>query len=110
MNRNIKDYLILKGDFDFTIPWITLAWDAATHLVFLFIPICFFKLTFFHFSGFAGRNKYGKKEELLARSLELVKIRSSPLQAKIRELYKASQDSQEITEMMGPNGQPNPYG
>ena len=24
MNRNVKDYLILKGDFDFTIPWITL--------------------------------------------------------------------------------------
>jgi len=60
--------------------------------------------------GFAGRNKYGKKEELLSRALELVKIRSSPLQAKIRELYKASQASQEI-EMMGPNGQPmNPYG
>jgi len=61
--------------------------------------------------GFAGRNKYGKKEELLARSLELTKIRSSPLQAKIRELYKASTESQEVTEMMGPNGQPmNPYG
>jgi len=54
--------------------------------------------------GFAGRNKYGKKEELLARSLELTKIRSSPLQAKIRELYKASTESQEVTEMMGPNG------
>ena len=24
MNRNVKDYLILKGDFDFAIPWITL--------------------------------------------------------------------------------------
>jgi len=60
--------------------------------------------------GFAGRNKYGKKEELLARALELVKIRSSPLQAKIRELYKASQASQEVADMMGPNGQPiNPY-
>jgi len=58
--------------------------------------------------GFAGRNKYGKKEELLARALELAKIRSSPLQNKIRELYKASQA--EVTEMMGPNGQPiNPY-
>jgi len=61
--------------------------------------------------GFAGRNKYGKKEELLARALELAKIRSSPLQAKIRELFKASQASQEVAEMMGPNGQPiNPYG
>ena len=59
--------------------------------------------------GFAGRNKYGKKEELQARAVELVKIRSTPLQAKIRELYKASQESQ-AAEMMGPNGQPiNPY-
>ena len=24
MNRNVKDYLILKADFDFAIPWITL--------------------------------------------------------------------------------------
>ena len=63
------------------------------------------------FLGFAGRNKYGKKEELLARALELAKIRSSPLQSKIRELFKASQASQEVAEMMGPNGQPiNPYG
>lgn len=63
------------------------------------------------FLGFAGRNKYGKKEELLARALELAKIRSSPLQNKIRELYKASQADQEVAEMMGPNGQPiNPYG
>lgn len=59
--------------------------------------------------GFAGRNKYGKKEELQSRALELVRIRSTPLQAKIRELYKASQESQ-AAEMMGPNGQPiNPY-
>ena len=61
------------------------------------------------FKGFAGRNKYGKKEELQSRALELVKIRSTPLQAKIRELYKSSQESQ-AAEMMGPNGQPiNPY-
>jgi len=59
--------------------------------------------------GFAGRNKYGKKEELLARSLELVKIRSTPLQSKIKELYKSSQAA-EVTEMMGPNGQPLNYG
>ena len=32
------------------------------------------------------------------------------MQAKIRELYKASQASQEVADMMGPNGQPiNPY-
>ena len=24
MNHNVKDYLILKGDFDFAIPWIAL--------------------------------------------------------------------------------------
>ena len=24
MNETVKDYLILKGDFDFAIPWITL--------------------------------------------------------------------------------------
>ena len=27
MNCNVKDYLILKGDFDFAIPWITLPQD-----------------------------------------------------------------------------------
>ena len=68
-----------------------------------------FEILFFIFSGFAGRNKYGKKEELLARSLELVKIRSTPLQSKIKELYKSSQAA-EVTEMMGPNGQPLNYG
>jgi len=47
-------------------------------------------------AGFAGRNKNGKKHELQARALELVKIRSPPMQAKIRELYKASQESQAI--------------
>jgi len=34
--------------------------------------------------GFAGRNKNGKKHELQARALALVKIRSTPMQAKIR--------------------------
>ena len=39
-----------------------------------------------------------------------MKIRSTPLQSKIRELYKASQENQS-DDMMGPNGQPmNPYG
>ena len=46
--------------------------------------------------GFAGRNKNGKKHELQARALELVQIRSTPMQAKIRELYKASQQSQAL--------------
>ena len=76
----------------------------------MWLEICSVLWYAFDFTGFAGRNKYGKKEELLARALELVKIRSSPLQAKIRELYKASQASQEVADMMGPNGQPiNPY-
>jgi len=60
--------------------------------------------------GFAGRNKNGKKHELQARALALVKIRSTPMQAKIRELYKASQESQAAAAMMGGGGQPiNPY-
>ena len=61
---------------------------------------------FFFFLGFAGRNKNGKKHELQARALELVKIRSTPMQTKIRELYKASQESQAAENMMGQNGQP----
>ena len=62
------------------------------------------------FKGFAGRNKNGKKHELQARALALVKIRSTPMQAKIRELYKASQESQAAAAMMGQGGQPiNPY-
>ena len=56
--------------------------------------------------GFAGRNKNGKKQDLQARAVELVKIRSSPMQTKIRELYKTSQESQAAENMMGPNGQP----
>ena len=61
-------------------------------------------------TGFAGRNKNGKKHELQERALALVKIRSTPMQAKIRELYKASQESQAAAAMMGQGGQPiNPY-
>ena len=68
------------------------------------------------FLGFAGRNKQGKKNELQSRALDLVKIRSTPLQSKIRELYKSSQQSQgeEMMTpygMIGANGQPiNPNG
>jgi len=59
--------------------------------------------------GFAGKNRQGRKEELLTRALDLVKIRSVPMQAKIREIYKASQEAQQST-MMGQGGQPiNPY-
>ncbi|XP_023219375.1 E3 SUMO-protein ligase PIAS2-like isoform X1 [Centruroides sculpturatus] len=38
--------------------------------------------------GFAGRNKSGKKQELQARALDLLKLRSAPIQMKIRELHK----------------------
>lgn len=53
--------------------------------------------------GFAGRNKSGNKHELQARALALVKQRSLPMQAKIRDIYKASQESQaQVARMMGP--------
>lgn len=42
-----------------------------------------------------------------ARALDLVKIRSTPMQAKIRELYKASQESQQAAMMNQGPGQPH---
>ncbi|XP_043501148.1 E3 SUMO-protein ligase PIAS2 isoform X3 [Polistes fuscatus] len=44
--------------------------------------------------GFAGRNKSGRKNELQARALELLRLRSHPIQLKIRELYKTIQADQ----------------
>lgn len=41
--------------------------------------------------GFAGRNKTGRKNELLQRALELLNQRSHPVYQKIRELYKTIQ-------------------
>ncbi|KAL3285902.1 hypothetical protein HHI36_000421 [Cryptolaemus montrouzieri] len=41
--------------------------------------------------GFAGRNKTGRKTELQQRALELLKVRSHPIQQKIRDLYKTIQ-------------------
>lgn len=38
--------------------------------------------------GFAGRNKSGRKNELLQRALELLRVRSHPIHQKIRDLYK----------------------
>ena len=29
MNRNVMDYLVLKADFDFDMPWITLPRDPG---------------------------------------------------------------------------------
>ncbi|XP_014487442.1 PREDICTED: E3 SUMO-protein ligase PIAS3 isoform X4 [Dinoponera quadriceps] len=44
--------------------------------------------------GFAGRNKSGRKNELQARALELLHLRSHPaIRLKIRELYKTIQYS-----------------
>jgi len=57
--------------------------------------------------GFAGRNKIGKKHELQNRALELTKIRSTPMQNKIRELYQTAIEAQQT--MMGPGGQPLQY-
>ncbi|XP_033227124.1 E3 SUMO-protein ligase PIAS3 isoform X2 [Belonocnema kinseyi] len=44
--------------------------------------------------GFAGRNKSGRKNELQTRALELLRLRSHPVQLKIRELYKTIQTDQ----------------
>lgn len=41
--------------------------------------------------GFAGRNKSGRKNELLQRALELLHHRSHPIHQKIRDLYKTIQ-------------------
>lgn len=38
--------------------------------------------------GFAGRNKSGRKTELLERALSLLKYNSTPVQLKIRELFR----------------------
>lgn len=41
--------------------------------------------------AFAGKNKSGRKNELQARALELVKHKSNQVVAKMKELYKAMQ-------------------
>lgn len=41
--------------------------------------------------GYAGGNKTGRKTELQARAIELLKTRSTPVLLKIRELYKSIQ-------------------
>ncbi|EFN82639.1 E3 SUMO-protein ligase PIAS2 isoform X1 [Harpegnathos saltator] len=51
--------------------------------------------------GFAGRNKSGRKNELQARALELLHLRSHPaIRLKIRELYKTIQQDQMATHQM----------
>ncbi|CAL7950097.1 unnamed protein product [Xylocopa violacea] len=60
--------------------------------------------------GFAGRNKSGRKNELQARALELLRLRSHPVQLKIRELYKTIQADQLAAHQMygqtGGTGEP----
>lgn len=41
--------------------------------------------------SFAGRSRSGRKTELQLRALELIKLRSSPINAKVRELYRSIQ-------------------
>ncbi|XP_039291267.1 E3 SUMO-protein ligase PIAS3-like [Nilaparvata lugens] len=43
--------------------------------------------------GYAGRNKSGRKTELQARAVELLRLKSTPIQLKIKELYKTIQSS-----------------
>ncbi|XP_043277598.1 E3 SUMO-protein ligase PIAS4 isoform X2 [Venturia canescens] len=50
--------------------------------------------------GFAGRNKSGRKNELQSRALELLRLRSHPVQLKIRELYKTIQADQIVAHQM----------
>ncbi|XP_012235761.1 E3 SUMO-protein ligase PIAS3 isoform X3 [Linepithema humile] len=56
--------------------------------------------------GFAGRNKSGRKNELQARALELLRLRSHPaVRMKIRELYKTIQaDQMAAHQMYGQTG------
>ncbi|KOX75919.1 E3 SUMO-protein ligase PIAS2, partial [Melipona quadrifasciata] len=60
--------------------------------------------------GFAGRNKSGRKNELQARALELLRLRSHPIQLKIRELYKSIQADQLVAHQIygqtGSSGEP----
>ncbi|XP_035702525.1 E3 SUMO-protein ligase PIAS2 isoform X3 [Folsomia candida] len=43
--------------------------------------------------AYAGKNRSGRKNELQARSLELVKNKSSPIVSKIKELYRSTQQT-----------------
>ncbi|PSN48392.1 E3 SUMO-protein ligase PIAS1 [Blattella germanica] len=44
--------------------------------------------------GFAGRNKSGRKTELQARAVELLRLRSTPVQMMIKELYQSIKEEQ----------------
>ncbi|CAG9863162.1 unnamed protein product [Phyllotreta striolata] len=56
--------------------------------------------------GFAGRNKSGRKTELQQRALELLRVRSNPIQQKIRDLYKTIQQSGALTGVQVPSTSP----
>eukprot|EP00091_Calanus_sinicus_P020843 TRINITY_DN5925_c0_g1_i2.p1 TRINITY_DN5925_c0_g1~~TRINITY_DN5925_c0_g1_i2.p1 ORF type:complete len:375 (-),score=89.09 TRINITY_DN5925_c0_g1_i2:196-1320(-) len=53
--------------------------------------------------GFAGRNQSGKKTELQDRALELLKLNSTPVQKRIRELFQSSQETQQATMLPNAN-------
>ncbi|XP_046662197.1 E3 SUMO-protein ligase PIAS2 isoform X2 [Homalodisca vitripennis] len=54
--------------------------------------------------GFAGRNKSGRKNELQTRALDLLRLKSAPIQMKIRELYKSIQQGVAQGQLQGPEG------
>ena len=56
--------------------------------------------------SFAGRSRSGRKTELQMRALELIKLRSSPINAKIRELYRSIQ--QQNVAAMAQTPEPSP--
>lgn len=53
--------------------------------------------------GFAGRNQSGKKTELQDRALELLKLNSTPVQKRIRELFQSSQETQQANMLPNAN-------
>ena len=58
--------------------------------------------------SFAGRSRSGRKTELQMRALELIKLRSSPINAKVRELYRSIQQQTGAMGSMAPETSP-PY-
>ncbi|XP_017775799.1 PREDICTED: E3 SUMO-protein ligase PIAS3-like, partial [Nicrophorus vespilloides] len=60
--------------------------------------------------GFAGRSKTGRKTELQQRALELLRIRSYTIQAKIRDLYKTIQQTGALQQIQPPSPATTPSG
>ena len=87
MNRNVKDYLILKGDFDFAIPWITLPLGSRVTQGEMknisFTPLL---------SRVWGQHTYQKKQNLLQNLNSLVWC--AVFQSKLSKLQKTLKISQ----------------